>query len=156
MFFFPPLFLSLQIFPPEGGVDLQLTRCSAFNVYGRVETAATCTTVGYAPAGDPTAHAAMRNLAKSRGFTMGSGVGRHDVVGFATGEELGAALLKHPGVIEAGVVFTNSTASKGEASYELWYNKTSLRSAAELRIDELGGYYKVWPSSLVTPLGSNA
>ena len=137
-------------------MDFQLTRCSAFNANGRVETAATCTTAGYAPAGYPTAHAAMRNFAKSRGFSMGSGVGRHDVVGFATGEELGAALLKHPGVIEAGVVSTNSTASKGEASYRPWYNKTSLRSAAELGIDELGGYYKVWPSTLVTALGSNA
>jgi hypothetical protein len=45
---------------------------------------------------------------------------------------------------QAGVVFS-SEPSDTDARYELWYNRTALQGYQNLRLDPLGGYYKVGP-----------
>ena len=129
--------------PPEGGVLLELQRCKPLNVYGRVDESAKhpCSTVGYA--GDAVADAVMGRLARANGFSVGSGVGSHDVASFSSPEVLALALLKHPGRIEAGVVFTNASLSSNVYEYELWVNSTSLSAYANLRVDEVGGYFQL-------------
>ena len=125
-----------SVFPPDGGVDLVFQRCHAFNAYGRVDGSKSCVSIAYAPSSSADASAIMGRLSRAHGLTHGSGMS-HDVVPFESAEELALALLKHPGKIDAGIVFTNIT------SYELWYNRTALNAYRKLRIDRFASYFKI-------------
>jgi hypothetical protein len=143
-----------QVYPPEGGVALELTKCNVFNVYGRVDDYRSCTTVAWAPAADPVAASAMARLAATHGFRAGDTLGRDDVASFATAEDLAQAMLRSPGAVDGAVVFTNTSGL--EVAYELFYNRTALFAYAKLKRDPVGGYFKVAGRSLALQLAVDA
>ena len=138
--------LARQVIPPKDGIALNLDRCSAFNVYGQIGTM-DCTTVGFAPT-SAAATEIMKRVASDLGFSRGEKVGEFDVVEFSTVSAMSRALLKRPGQIEMAISFTDLKPSSNSFEYELWYNRTALATSAKLRLDALGGYYKVAGRSL--------
>ncbi len=134
--------LAKQVYPPDGGVTLKLDRCTTFNVYSQIDGSKPCTTIGFAPSSTESKNI-MKRVASELGFSRGSKVGAYDIVEFSTVAALSRALLKYPGRVESGIAFTDVDESAKKYGYELWYNRTALEAYSSLRIDQLGGYYKI-------------
>ena len=119
--------------PPVG---LQLSRCTAFNVYSYpYKPGRACVTVLFAPNDAAPFTEVMQRVAAATGLQYGV-----DVVGVASASAAAQLLFDDPyRQYDAAVVFNpNATLlAIGEASYEIWYNRSLPVAYARNGLDAL-------------------
>jgi ABC-type multidrug transport system ATPase subunit len=144
MIVFPSFFIAalygLQtavIVPYPPPYNLQLSRCSSFSVYSYPYEPldAPCVTILYAPNTDITINNIMQRVAVNTQLRLGT-----DIIG-AESSTIAAGILFDNArrLYDNVLVFTSAgnDTSRGEASYEIWYNVTLPPSYATNGLDNL-------------------
>jgi ABC-type multidrug transport system ATPase subunit len=122
-------------FPPP--YNVQLSRCSSFSVYSYPYTPldSPCVTILYAPNNDVTINNIMQRIAVNTRLKLGT-----DIIGTESSTNAAGILFDNSRRLYENVVVFSSAGndtSRGEASYEIWYNVTLPPSYANNGMDNL-------------------